>query len=305
MISICIPVYNYDLTSLVNCLHSAIEDSEVYSEIIIGSDGCDASFVESYEMLTALKKVRLHRSQNNIGRAAIRNEITGASKGSYLLYIDADALVVSDARDYLDRYIQYLNSSPVICGGVKYRETEPDDPDKYLRWRYGHYRETKTAKTRNKKPYASFSGFNFLMDRSVAEKIKFNEEFVKYGHEDTLFGFQLLNAGIPVLHIDNSLIHDGLEPNRIFLQKTREGISNLSKLYDLVANKKHLGHLVRLVRVYRHIKIVGLDRLLCNIYLKRKRRFEIVVRSRKTKLRMFDLYKLSLFCYHRLKKPVD
>lgn len=305
MISICIPVYNYDLTSLVNCLHTAIEDSEIYGEIIIGADGCDNSFLESYKMLASLNKVRLHISEKNIGRAAIRNEITAASKGSFLLFIDADALVVSNARDYLDRYVQYLDSAPVICGGVQYRETEPDDPDKYLRWRYGHFREMKPAKTRNKKAYASFSGFNFLLERSVAEKIRFNEEFVKYGHEDTLFGFQLLNAGIPVLHIDNSLLHDGLEPNRIFLGKTSEGIGNLSKLYDLVKNKKQLGRVVRLVKAYNYIKIPGLDRVLCNIYLKRRRRIEIIVRSRKTSLRMFDLYKLSLFCYHRIKKPLD
>lgn len=67
MISILIPAYNYDITSLINCLSGAIEDSEFYCEILIGADGCEKSYVDSYIKLTELAKVKLHISEDNIG----------------------------------------------------------------------------------------------------------------------------------------------------------------------------------------------------------------------------------------------
>ena len=97
---------------------------------------------------------------------------------------------------------------------------------------------TKKAAERNKHPHASFSTFNVLIERSVFSKIRFNEELKQYGYEDTLLGYQLKKAGINILHIDNGLIHEGLESNRDFLTKTKLGIENLSKLYDNVTDKK-------------------------------------------------------------------
>ncbi|MDX2414420.1 MAG: glycosyltransferase [Bacteroidales bacterium] len=300
MISILIPVYDFDVTSLVNGLHSVIINSEVYCEIIIGADGCSDKYIDDYKMLTELEKVHLHIEHKNVGRAAIRNKLADKSCGAHLLYLDADALIVSSAKVFLGTYIQYLNSAPVICGGVKYRDTAPDDPDKFLRWRYGHKREQKNAKTRNKDAYASFSGFNFLVQKELLHKIRFNEELRMYGHEDTLFGYQLRIAKVPILHIDNALIHDGLEPNRIFIQKTQEGISNLSLLYDQVTNRKLFTSMVRLLRLYKYLKYFGIDRIINRFFISKRRRFEIMLRSHKTSVRTFDFYKLALLCHHRI-----
>lgn len=300
MISILIPVYDYDITSLINGLHSVIIDSENYNEIIIGADGCSQQYLAGYSKLAELEKVKLHIEDKNIGRAAIRNKLADNSSGTYILYLDADALILSSASVFLDNYIKYINSAPVICGGVKYRDTPPDDPDKFLRWRYGHKREQKSAKERNKNVYASFSGFNFLLDKEVFHKIRFNEELKKYGHEDTLFGYQLLVAKIPILHIDNALIHDGIEPNRLFIQKTQEGICNLSLLYDHVTDKKLFARQIRILRLYRFLKVFALDRLIDKIFVKKRRKLVIMLRSSKTSLRSFALYKLALLCHHRL-----
>jgi glycosyltransferase involved in cell wall biosynthesis len=152
MISILIPVYNYDITSFINCLSGAIEDSEFYNEIIIGADGCDKSFIDSYQKLALLPGVKLHISEENIGRASIRNQLAEKSTGSHLLYIDADALAQPNVREFLLKYVDHLGVAPVICGGTSYREVPPDDPDRYLRWHYGYYRERPDARRRNKAP---------------------------------------------------------------------------------------------------------------------------------------------------------
>lgn len=299
MISILIPVYNYDITSLINSLSAAIEDSEFYSEIIIGADGCDSSYIDSYNNLALLPGVKLHISEKNIGRASIRNQLAEKSKGSYLLFLDADALAQPDVKDFLSRYVDHLGVAPVICGGTSYRDVPPDDPDKYLRWHYGFYRERQDAKNRNKSPYASFSGFNFIIEKEILSRIKFNSELIKYGHEDTLFAYQLMKAEVPIVHIDNSLIHDGLETNQLYLLKTEESMQNLSLLYDKVTDRKGFASAVRLLRRYNRLKLVGLTRLLARYYSRHGKKIKIKLSTHKASLTTFTLYKLSMFCYFR------
>ena len=118
---------------------------------------------------------------------------------------------------------------------------------------------------RNKHPHAGFSTFNVLIDKSVFSKIRFNEELKQYGHEDTLMGYQLKKAGIDILHIDNGLMHEGLESNKEFLNKTKLGIENLSKLYDNVTDKKAFSETVRILRIYNILKFIRLTRILAGI----------------------------------------
>ena len=137
-------------------------------------------------------------------------------------------MIPGTAEAYLLKWIPMINTASVICGGTLYNDSAPGDPDKILRWKYGRIREQKKAAERNKHPHSNFSTFNFLIEKSVFSKIRFNEELKQYGHEDTLLGYQLKKAGINVLHIDNGLIHEGVESNREFLNKTKLGIENLS-----------------------------------------------------------------------------
>ena len=293
MISLLVPVYNYDVTSLINCLHTAIEDSQIFTEIIIGADGCDPVYTDQIKSLSKLTKVKIFISSDNLGRATIRNRLADQSSGSHLLFIEADSLISGNAKQYFEKWANYVNAAPVICGGTAYRDKPPADPDKYLRWHYGYFREQRTLKQRNRNPYASFTGFNFMA------KIRFNEDLKKYGHEDTLFGYQLKKAGIKCLHIDNPLVHDGIDPNREFIRKTREGVYNLNILYDMVTDKKEFAGTVRLLKMFRKLRVIGIARLLALLYRKRNRRIEIIVRSGTCSLYLFDLYKLSLFSYFR------
>ncbi|MEZ5000392.1 MAG: glycosyltransferase family A protein [Bacteroidales bacterium] len=125
MISVLIPVYNYDISSLVNCLHQAFDGTEEFREILIGADGCDQAHLKSYQPLEKLEGVRLIINQENIGRAGIRNRLAENASGDNLLYIDADALIEGNALPYIERYVRSLNLAPVICGGTAYRSVPP------------------------------------------------------------------------------------------------------------------------------------------------------------------------------------
>jgi len=302
MISILIPVFDYDIASLVTGLQQAIRDYEEYDEIIIGADGCSDDYLEMYRALEKLEKVSLLISEKNVGRAAIRNLLAQKAGSEYLLFIDADALIEGSPRDYLARWLDNCKLAPVIFGGTNYRKTPPDNPDKYLRWHFGYYNEKKSLRKRRKKPYSSFSGFNFLVEKAILDRFKFNEELKKYGHEDTLFAYQLKKAGIPVEHIDNNLIHDGLESNREYILKTKDSISNLNILLDKVTDKRTFASLVNLLRSYNILRMFGITRLLAYVYRKRQRRIEIMLRSTKCSLRIFKIYKLGYFSYHRYSK---
>jgi glycosyltransferase involved in cell wall biosynthesis len=298
MISILIPVNNYDIVALVHSMRNGLEKVPEYCEILIGDDGSNPEFRNKYLQLEG-PSVRVIVSEKNIGRAAIRNRLALEAKGDHLLFIDADVMFKGTAEAYLLKWLPMINTARVICGGTLYSETAPGDPDKNLRWKYGREREQRNASERNKHPHSGFSTFNFLIEKSVFSKIRFNEELKHYGHEDTLLGYQLKKAGIGVLHIDNGLVHEGLESNREFINKTKLGIENLSHLYDKVTDKRAFSAAVRMLRVYNRLYDFRLTRILAGIYIHYRDRMEIRLDAANPSLALFRFYKVCLFCTFR------
>lgn len=297
-ISLLIPVLDYDIIALVYSMKDALGKVPEFYEILIGDDGSSPEYIEKYHTLEA-ENVRVISSEKNIGRAAIRNKLALEAKGDYLLFIDADVMMPGTAEAYILKWLPFAKTARVICGGVLYHESPPGDPDKLLRWKYGRLREQKNAAERNKHPHAGFSTFNVLIEKSVFSKIRFNEELKQYGHEDTLLGYQLKKAGIGILHIDNGLIHEGLESNRDFLVKTKLGIENLSKLYDKVTDKNSFSETVLLLKIYNKLRYFGVTRIFAAIFIKYRDRMEIRLDSNKISLLLFGFYKMSMFCTYR------
>jgi glycosyltransferase involved in cell wall biosynthesis len=297
-ISLLIPVYDYDIVALVYSMKSALDKVPEFCEIIIGNDGSSPEYREKYTALEC-EGVKVIHSEKNIGRAAIRNKLALEAKGDILIFIDADAVLPGTAEAYMLKWIPLMTRYKVINGGILYHDSEPGDPDKLLRWKYGKWREQRKAAERNKHPHAGFSSFNFLIDKSVFSRIRFNEALKQYGHEDTLFGYQLKKAGIEILHIDNGLMHEGLESNRDFLNKTKLGIENLSKLYDIVTDKRSFSQTVRILRLYNRLRLFRLTRFLAMIFIRYRDKIEIRLDSGNISLRLFGFYKICMFCTYR------
>ena len=168
-----------------------------------------------------------------------------------------------------------------------------------LRWKYGIRKEQRKAAERNKNPHASFSTFNVLIEKGIFSKIRFNEELKQYGHEDTLFAYQLKKAGINILHIDNGLVHEGLETNREFLKKTKLSMENLSRLYDNVTDKKTFSSTVRIVRIYRYLRFFHMTRVLAGIFIHYRDKMEKRLDSANILVELFEFYKICMFCTFR------
>jgi glycosyltransferase involved in cell wall biosynthesis len=297
-ISLLIPVFDYDIIALVHSMKDAMGKVPEFYEILIGDDGSSAEYRKKYRSLEE-DNVKVISSKKNIGRAAIRNRLALEAKGDFLIFIDADVMLPGTAEAYMLKWLPFLSNSRVICGGTLYHDSAPGDPDKLLRWKYGKWREQKSAVERNKHPHRGFSTFNVLFEKSVFSKIRFNEELKQYGHEDTLLGFQLKKAGIDILHIDNGLMHEGLESNRDFLNKTKLGIENLSQLYDKVTDKKSFSETVLMLKIYYKLRLLGLTRILAAIFIRYRDRMEIRLDSSNISLLLFAFYKMSMFCTYR------
>ncbi len=306
-ISLLVPVCDYDIVAIVHSMKGCIGTIPEFIEILIGDDGSSPENKQKYKALEG-DGVRLISSDTNIGRSAIRNKLALEARGDYLLFIDADAMIPGTAEAYILKWVKSLGMARVISGGVLYHESPPGDPDKILRWKKGRKREQKKASYRNKHRYSRFTTFNAVIDRSIFEKLRFNEEIRQYGHEDTLFSYQLNKAGIMIAHIDNGLVHEGLESNRDFINKTRLSIENLSKLYDCVTDKNTFASTVKLVRDFRWLSLFRLTLVLAGLFIRFRERMELKLDSSNPPLWLFDFYKISMFCtfreIHKRKKSV-
>ena len=229
MISILIPIYNFDVCQLVADLKGQCEKLAIKYEIICFDDGSG----EDYKTINRRVKsehIQYQELPKNLGRSAIRNALGKAAKFPYLLFMDCDSKVVR--ADYMEKYIRETDPATLLYGGRCYASQMPEDESLRFHWYYGMKREVSPVSQRGKMPYHGFMTNNFLIPKDVFLRIQFDESLRQYGHEDTLFGLELKNRNIRIRHIDNPLEHLGLEPARTFLRKTRKGIENLLALYQ-------------------------------------------------------------------------
>ncbi len=292
MLSILIPVYNYNVTRLVEELVRQVAYAALNAEIIVYDDDSDLAYKEQNRVIINLPNIKYVELPQNIGRAGIRNKLASEARFSNLLFIDCDT-EIHDA-DYLKKYIQYLNIHKVVCGGNAYIKKKPDDASLYLRWKYGTEREQKPARLRNMQPWYSFMTNNFIIPREFFDTIKFDESITKYGHEDTFFGIELKRKGIPVVHIDNPLVHIGLEPAIQYLAKTEEGIENLCLL--IKTKTDYLSEMIRsikLLRYYFFLKKMKIMPWYYFVYKLTKKSVRKNILGKKPSLFIFDLYKLG------------
>lgn len=292
MLSICLPVYNFNIRPLVEELSRQAGDLNLPYEIIIIDDKSD----DLYRIANSSACIKLLYIQldKNIGRSRIRNLFISHAKYEFMLFLDCDSLVTSPLfiADYLKAATK--NRNAVICGGRIYPE-KPPERSLRLRWKYGTYRESKPAEVRKSSPYKSFMSNNFLISRNLFGKVRFDEGLSGYGYEDTLFGFDLKEKNIPVIHIDNPVINGHLENNRQYLKNTEEGITNLISITRLRNNNINFINHIKLLKYASKVK-KGMQRSMIKyIFFAAKPAIKLALTNGFVSLKLFDFYKLGTF----------
>ncbi|MGB3619624.1 MAG: hypothetical protein WBA12_16005, partial [Catalinimonas sp.] len=135
-------------------------------------------------------------------------------------------------------------------------------------------------------PYESLTMNNLLVRREVFLSVRLDETMRTYGHEDTRFGWELRARKIPVLHIDNPVYHLGLEPNDVFIDKTRQAVANLRRLTREEGSKERTS----LLRAYQGIR--HLAPVYTRLYDAAEPLLLRSLRSERPWLRALDLLKL-------------
>lgn len=291
MISICIPIYNFDVKQLVGALKKQIDAFDLDAELVIIDDASN----EKYKIMNRETCVGLtyHELESNVGRAKIRNLFLNFAKGDYFLFLDCDSLLATDR--FVSTYLQVINSSSaVICGGRVYPTAKPEK-NKRLSWKYGIAAESKSVEQRTKFPFDSFMTNNFLIKRSIFEHIQFNESIRDYGHEDTLFGFDLLQAKKNIHHIENPVLNGHIETNTEFLRKTNVALENLVFILGLVKSDAQFIASNKLLRFYFKWEKRGLLWLFRLFFPLNNMIFRLSVNIGVVSILAFSVYKLTVF----------
>jgi glycosyltransferase involved in cell wall biosynthesis len=254
-LSILIPVFNREVAALVASLLAQVADWPGPVEIRLLDDGSSATCRASNAALASLPGVHYEELPANVGRAAIRNQLAARARHEWLLLLDNDSLLPDS--QFLARYAQAARKHPaaaLFIGGTTYDAAPPADSALYLRWHYGRAREMRPAATRQRDPGGQLTINNALLQKELLHKFPLDERLSGYGHEDTRFGLELAQAGIAVRHLDNPVLHDGLEPAADFLAKSQQAVRNLAQ----VVRTDGLGADTRLARTAGRLRAVGL-----------------------------------------------
>ncbi len=291
MISVCIPVYNTNVTTLIYALDKQASALSIPYEIILLDDASTDIYTKAANSeLTSFESLRIYENEQNIGLARTRNKLAQLAQYPYLLFIDSDAEVIRS--DYWETYASLCNSATVYFGGCTYTDS-CSDKKFLLRWKFGKQREEGIGKY--------FSCFNFLIPKDVFSKYPFSEKLNQYGYEDTLFGITLKHNSIDVQFVDNPLLHTGLDTAEVYLQKVELSIQNLIKIEPLLKNIGETNS-IRLLKLYNSINRLSLTKTTALLFKISRKIITANLKSNSPSLFSLDFYKLGYLCSLKIKK---
>lgn len=276
ILSICIPVYNWDIRPLIQRLRLELDSGswgksvEFYILDDFSSDFKVKSANAYFFFNSKADNLRYEELVKNIGRTKIRNLLAERTKGQYLLFMDSD--VIPDQNTFINKYFEYALESKwdVVCGGCSYKTRkmigEEYDFSHYL----GKKTEAKPATIRNQKPWRYLFTSNVMIRRSCFLETHFDERFSGYGHEDTEWGIRL-GKRYKVLHINNPVSHLGLVSKFSAYNKMRLSINNyvlLATLHPNAFRKNTIHRVMSLLALLNDSFLRGLDVFLERIFFR-------------------------------------
>jgi len=298
MLSILIPIYNYDVTSLVSALLKQFSKSDIPFEILCFDNDSEEFYQNQNMQINTWPNSTYKLLKKNVGRSRIRNLLADEALYDWLLFLDADVLPVS--QFFLDKYISLIkntgldNKTLTAYGGIKYYDKKPSK-NRILRWIYGKDREEIDINERLQHPDQYFSSANFLINKLFFNKFRFDESINKYGYEDILLAYEIRRKGFDIDQLDNPVYHLGLDLNEVFIEKTRKAVENIWYLNQC---GKIETESQKLLRIFQKCKKYGICIILGKSYNPLKKLFVKQLTSENPSLFIYDLYKLVYLSYY-------
>ena len=177
----------------------------------------------------------------------------------------------------------------MVVGGLRHQQ-ENLNPNLSLRFKYEKEADKhRSAAERSLHPYSKFTPFNVMIRRSTFLCIGFDEDCKEYGYEDALFGVELMKREIQILHIENPLIHMGLDTNEIFLRKSETALRTLKSLGDKMECHSYVG------RTYLKFKKWRIDWMIKGFHQLFGKTIRRHLLSSRPSLFWFSVYKLGYY----------
>ncbi len=287
MISILIPVYRYDVQNLVRQIDAQIQSTGWAVELILLDDGSGMKWEALKE---EFPQYSFLSNSLNRGRSFCRNRLVELARYENVIFLDCD-VQLWDRPEWLQTYAQLLMSEgpAVYYGSCLYPDEKPQDPRLLLHWKYGRLKENPSLEYRKKHAVACFHTVNFATKRALCLVQPFEEQLNRYGHEDSLWALKISELGIPIIHIQNPVLHLGINNHRQFLRNTASSIKNLLSL-----KRNGINMPSKLLRAYLLLDRIHLSAMLFRLYRFVERHIVHNLLGNDPKLSFLAIYKMGL-----------
>lgn len=291
-LSACIPVYNQDVRPLIDALKAQSLTAPMPVDILVADDGSDDFFRNVNKNHAMQAGVRYFQLDRNEGRSFVRNFLGSECKTGHILFLDGDSVI--ESPDFLGRYAGLISQYPacVLCGGTYFRQLRPDRSTA-LHYKYGTKVVAHLHSKKDRRGRFHFMSSNFVMPADLFRSVGFDLRLRGYGHEDTVFGYELDKRNIPVMGVDNAVLHDDLDTNEIFLDKIRQSVRNL-KLMQADGDYREALSSVRLVRIAEKLRAVYMSGVYRRIFRWIEKPVLRNLQGGRPSLFLLQLYKLYL-----------
>ena len=226
-LSVLIPNYRDDPSALLK----ALDDPMARAEIIVLDDGSGDEILAK-RITGRIERLRLParfvRLTSNQGRAKGRNRLASHARAGHFLFLDSDML--PDPENFLARWAALAEgeNSPIAFGGFTLEQT-PLRPEHALHRAMALRSDCTPAPERAKSPEKHVFTSNLLVRRDVFETVAFDEGFTGWGWEDVEWAMRV-GRQHPILHIDNSATHLGLDTAPAMAAKYEQSASNFARV---------------------------------------------------------------------------
>ena len=156
--------------------------------------------------------------------------------------------MLPDTPDFLERWTAVADSGAAVAFGGFTLDQTPPRPEHALHRAMALKSDCTPAPERAKAPEKHVFTSNLLVHRDVFETIGFDEGFSGWGWEDVEWAMRVARQH-PILHIDNTATHLGLDPAPVMAAKYEQSAANFALV---VASHREV------VRAYPSYKVAKL-----------------------------------------------
>ena len=231
MLSVLTPFLGDDPSGLIAAIQDQASRLHVPVEIVVLDDGTGDEalaqrLVEQVQGL-AIPAAFVQLAANE-GRAAARNRLAQFARGRHILFLDSDT--VPDRADFLLAYAEMIEADdpPLVIGGFSLIQAS-QAPEFDLHRAMATLLDCMPAHVRQVEPWRFVYGANILVRRDVMQAVPFNPEYRAWGWEDQEWGMRVAERW-PILHVDNTVSHMGLDRVETLLDKYASSGANFHKI---------------------------------------------------------------------------